>query len=730
MMCGQPGAVNLAAYLMIAVIGSTLTFATAAEKTMSEESLTDLDEMRQRVLAPYLTPPDAERVRSLRASMQEDGSWPDVNYGGSSTTTWEPAEHLRRLLILAQAWHAPTAETHGDDDLAAEISRALDCWLRKDPRRPWWWDCIGAPGRVSLILLMLDGHLTNAQRAKGIEILKRAKMSDSGGKQVWSGSETGQNLVWQAEITARRALLQKDAELLRRAFGRIASEIRISDGEGIQADFSFHQHGPCLYNHGYGANFATDNARLAALSDGTAFAYPPEKIALLSSYILDGSQWLARGPHTDFGAEGREITRPQQTARYLGEAARDMLKVATGRKAEFQALVARIDGVPGATPLAGNKHFYRSDIMAHHRPGWYMSARMYSTRTMNTDNLAGCGEGLLSHYLAEGATCIMCHGDEYLNLFPAWDWQRVPGTTVELIPHNPGEPQRKGASAFAGGASDGTAGVAAFQLQRETLRARKAWFFFSDTAVCLGAGIRCATDCSVVTTLNQCRLRGSVTIGSDTGAEVAQAGTKTIDARWIWHDGIAYLFEQVMPITLTNGRVEGNWRRISAHRSSEANYGILGSVTDQVFLVGMNHGVRPNGASYTYAVLPKTTARDVPALARTPPFLIATNSVNVQAVYHPGDAALGLVFHEPGRFVWHGWQLVVDRPCVLVLRQEQEVWHMALADPAAGSGTVRVDISWPNGRAHVVNVTLPKGQHVGKTTLVRLEQEASDRESR
>lgn len=132
--------------------------------------------------------------------------------------------------------------------------------------------------------------------------------------------------------------------------------------------------------------------------------------------------------------------------------------------------------------------------MTHHRPGWYMSARMYSTRTMNTDNLAGCGEGLLSHYLAEGATCIMRHGDEYLNLFPVWDWQRVPGTTVELAPHSSADPQRKGASAFAGGASDGTVGVAAFQLQRDSLRARKAWFFFSDLAVCLGADIRCATD--------------------------------------------------------------------------------------------------------------------------------------------------------------------------------------------------------------------------------------------
>ena len=676
------------------------------DNDMIKKTTNDLLVIRDRMLTPYLTSPDAERVRQLRTQLKKDGSWPDVNYLGNSTVAWEPAEHLRRLLTLTQAWFAPASARYGNAELASKISFSLDYWLSQDPRRPWWWDCIGAPGELSLTMLMLDEHLTGFQKKKGIEILERAKLGD-----------TGQNLVWQAEITARRAILQRDADLLRRAFTLISSEMRLSDGEGIQADFSFHQHGPCLYNHGYGACFAKDNARLAALSDGTSFAYSAEKLALLSAYILDGSQWLTFGGYSDFGAEGREITRPGQTALYLGEVAQNMLKVTTGRAAEFRALAARVAG-KRAEPLVGNKHFYRSDIMVHHRPGWYMSARMYSARTLNTDGLSGCDEGLLSHYLSEGTTCIMRHGNEYLDLFPVWDWQRLPGTTVELAPHPSGNPIRKGSSPFAGGASDGTAGVATFHLNRDSLRGRKTWFFFSNMAVCLGTGIHCDTDHDVVTTLNQCRLRGPVTVGRNSGTEVLEEGRLPLDVRWIWHDGIAYLFDKTTPVTLANVNCSGNWKRISAQRSSDP-------VTDKVFMLGLTHRVRPDGATYAYAVLPGTGVQDMPEFVRERPFRIAANSVKIQAVCHPGDAALGLVFHEAAQFEWHEWRVLVDRPCVLVIRREQDVWHMAVADPAAGSGTVRLDILLPKGRTHKVKVKLPEGRGVGASTIVRLDRESS-----
>ena len=62
--------------------------------------------------------------------------------------------------------------------------------------------------------------------------------------------------------------------------------------EGGHPGFSFHQHGALLYNHGYGAVFMSNRSELAALTTGTGFAYPKEKIDILNGLILDGVRFV------------------------------------------------------------------------------------------------------------------------------------------------------------------------------------------------------------------------------------------------------------------------------------------------------------------------------------------------------------------------------------------------------------------------------------------------------
>jgi len=144
-----------------------------------------------------------------------------------------------------------------------------------------------------------------------------------------------------------------------------------------------------------------------------------------------------------------------------------------------------------------------------------------------------------------------------------------------------------------------------------------------------------------------------------------------------------------------------------------------------VFMLGLTHGIRPDGAAYAYAVLPGTEVQAMPEFVHEPPFRVAANSMKVQAVYHPGDAALGIVFHEAGQFKWHEWRVAVDRPCVLVIRARAGCLVCGCGRPRGGSGTVRLDVSWPNGQTHGVNVKLPEGQNVGASTIVCLKQESS-----
>ena len=62
--------------------------------------------------------------------------------------------------------------------------------------------------------------------------------------------------------------------------------------EGIQADFSFHQHGALLNSGGYGQAFTFEAARFVIDAHARRFAAPADRVAILAGYILDGQHVL------------------------------------------------------------------------------------------------------------------------------------------------------------------------------------------------------------------------------------------------------------------------------------------------------------------------------------------------------------------------------------------------------------------------------------------------------
>ena len=326
----------LAAFAAATVLGGLALHRSASgdEKPAAAQAdaatLDELATIKQRILEPLLEPVDAAAVQRLVDTIQADGSWPGIDYHQRRRSAWTTTRHLSNVLLLARAYRAPGSKLCGNAELLETLHAGLDYWLEHDFQNPnWWWNRIGVPRTLAPILLLMEDDLSDAQREKGLQILRRAGIG-----------MTGQNLVWVTEITALRGILEKDPKLVATAYARIAEEIRVTTGEGIQPDFSFHQHGACLYNHGYGAAFAGDCPRIATQVAGTRLAFPAEKITILSSLLLDGSQWMARGTASDFGAEGREITRHGQDAAYLATAARYMLQLTTGREQELRALTA------------------------------------------------------------------------------------------------------------------------------------------------------------------------------------------------------------------------------------------------------------------------------------------------------------------------------------------------------------------------------------------------------
>lgn len=680
----------------------------------------------------YLSgPPDYPRVRHWIDSQAADGSWPDITYtGGDATDFWvvAPQTHLCWLLAMTEAYHHRASPLRGNPRLLRAILRGLDFWLVWDfQHASWWWLMIGVPRWLYKIMALLEPVLTPAQWRQGCAILARADAPTPWGRWL---KDTAQNQVWAAENMLALGCLEGSPERVRRAADLIAGEIVVRPGwgEGLQADYSFQQHGNTLYSGGYGYYFAVDVPRLAHVLRDTAYALPAPAVDLITHYLLDHQQWIVRGVNYAFTVVGREIARPGKGAYLLPAACRSLLELPVGAKTRtsLRRFAARLTGAPEqpAHPVfAGNRLFWRSDFMAHQTPEFHASVKLHSRRLLNTD--VPCNqEGLQNHHLSDGAFCLMRHGREYADLFPAWNWRRIPGTTAlqSRRPLSPAVPlPTAGRRDFAGGVSDGRTGCVGYDFAHaadpqgpDQLVARKSWFFFDSEIVCLGAGISAWTPDSVVTTLNQSRLAGPVTWSDGTRIQSLAAGHFQSDHfQWVHHDQTAYLLLTPSAGEGSAGPVSGDWHRINGQMPTRP-------VREPLFYLGLRHGVRPRNAAYAYVIVPGCSAKQIPARLANPGLDVLRNSTELQAVRQRETGLIQAVFYKPGT-VSHaeGWSIQVDRPCALQWRPDPRGQsYLSVASPEHAAGRLRCNLRFP-GWSRTLVLRLPSGVNAGRPVVLR-----------
>ncbi len=305
-------------FLMLAAVCAPVCLFAIQPSVASDDA--DLGVVRDRYVRSLLPHGDAA-VAEVNAAEQKyaatlgaDGSWADIKYTDDARSVWENGEHLNRLLVMAKAARTARDGGHADEALEGKNVLALKWWTDHDYRNPnWWWNEIGVPQLVGQIGILMGAQLPDDARAKIVAIMKR---SDWHKLMVGTSPWTGANLTWSTGIGILRGCLENDATPAAEGFKRMFEEIEIEPQpkDGMQQDFSFHQHGTQLYNGGYGLDFANDVGRFVSFSWGTRFQIPADKMALFSAFLLDGEQWMIRGDVFDYSAVGREITRAGKVA--------------------------------------------------------------------------------------------------------------------------------------------------------------------------------------------------------------------------------------------------------------------------------------------------------------------------------------------------------------------------------------------------------------------------------
>ena len=206
----------------------------------------------------------------------------------------------------------------------------------------------------------------------------------------------------------------------------IKSLIAIQTTEGIMPDYSFRQHGAQLYSGGYGMSFLSSAVRWAVRFNGLSIALNDEQIKIMRNFITDGTMLMFRHDNMDFQTWGREIARKKSPGSYdfLIGLLRQFAEVDTAERSVYYEIIGNLQGKDNLV-LVGDRHFWWTDYHVHRRENYFFSVHTNSVRTMRTER--GNNENRKGGYLPDGCTSIMIDGDEYLNIFPCWNWSRFPG---------------------------------------------------------------------------------------------------------------------------------------------------------------------------------------------------------------------------------------------------------------------------------------------------------------
>lgn len=646
-----------------------------------------LDRMRKEMLNSKAISRNDSLVEHWVGKLRRGGKWTDLDYTCFFRTNWEQIRHLDRVYMLSLAYVSPKSRYHGNDTLFLAIQDALSFWVECKPEsHNWWYNQIAVPQRLGDILVLLDAGVKPLPVNLQQQLFLLMAWLDP---RKWTGANKQDIAVHHLQ----RGCLMKDDSIVRFASGQIFYPVRFTNQEGLQADYSYQQHGNQLYIGGYGEVFVHNVVKVAGWLQGTSYALKDEQLEIFSRFVRETYLNVFRGPYIDFSVLGRGISR--EGAVYHGNIP-DLLEKMQGLDSlyatEYGKLKARFQGHSDSARYPFSQVFWRSDYALHNRKGFDFSVRTSSVRTVKIES--GNGENLKGRLLSGGATCLRRMGDEYYNIFPLWNWNRIPGVTAyeeneNLVAAPWGE---RGKNVFSGGVSDGEYSMMAYQTNDFDIKACKSWFMFDQEIVCLGAGIGGERGGKISTTVEQCHYQ-----------------SLEVEGNKVLHNQILYYFPEGTNFKYEVKTATGAWNDINYNYS-------LRPVKGETFSLWIDHGDYPQEGKYVYLMVPGVGS--IPAYDTTQ-VVVVRNDTLVQAVYQKELDVLQLVCYAPASLEMGKVHLRADQPCTVMVRGAYtENPSVYVADPCLDKK--EINIYFKNAVCELENkVLLPMNEEKGSTIKMK-----------
>jgi len=652
----------------------------------------DFEIIKDRVIAELMkTEIDDDRVKTIVGRMDVDGSFGDINYVDLSRTAGFPQRrHTSDLVYLAKAYRKKTSAFFKRDTLKETITLGFKYWVDHDFFGDNWHNNqISTPDSLVDLMLLVGEELPADLVEKGQPIIGRAHMTASGAR------PSGDRIVI-AGILAKNLLFKNDREQFGEIIKLIENEVKFSTGSrGMQHDFSFHHRVDRVNNttsYGYG-KYANAFGEWSFYVAKTAYAFSVEKINHLIDYYVEGIfKQQVYGIYTDVSVVNRSITHKAKFEPHSTLEIERLMQSTDYRKAELEEVIRLRKGeVKPSQSFA--KFFWQTEHFVFQRPNFYTTVRMFSTRNRNMEEPYN-GPGKPTHHRADGTNYLMQKGDEYHNIWPVYDWQKISGTTILKKPelHAASEIQKDGLTDFVGAATDNMIGAVAFDFRspHDGVVAKKGWFFFDKEYVCLGAGIHSRRGFPVATTVNQVLLRSDVTVCQEGEVKTLPEGNRALEkVKWVHQDRVGYIFPNTATVQVSNQIQEGRWSDITDEKNVSDE-----CVQEKVFMLWFDHGERPEDASYEYIVVPNVSEEELNDHANRPIEILA-NTTDIQGVKHVKDDVCQIAFYKAGEVsVAKGLNVRVDSQGMVMLHLKgNKIEKVTVADPSRKLSRMTLTVS-------------------------------------
>jgi Polysaccharide lyase family 8, super-sandwich domain/Polysaccharide lyase family 8, C-terminal beta-sandwich domain len=319
----------------------------------------------------------------------------------------------------------------------------------------------------------------------------------------------------------------------------------------------------------------------------------------------------------------------------------------------------------------------------------------------------------LGFHLADGTLYTYLQGDEYEDIAAAWDWNLIPGTTVDYgaTPLNCANAGWKGLESFVGGVSNGETGAAAMRYLNPYTKAfswQKAWFFLDDdTQYVMIANLTSLSSAApVYSVLDQRRHSGPIYV-DDEAFDAPSNETFDSTVSSLWHGGVGYSFDpRSTVLSLSVGERTGAWSAIGTSTQPPE--------TVDLFAAWIEHQDLTQPVSYT--IFPGTTFDSFRIKSGYRIIIPLQNDAHISAILDVDyntisaifwDASGGTLFIDNGPFFYGPSSITVSGAVALMLNLDTGT--ITVSDPSQTLTVMDILVDGINETPLACTVDLPPG---------------------